>query len=141
MRKNLFRAMVFVLLTPGAIAAESSGREFSKAMALAPDTQRGQELFRNCVSCHGPDGSGDVAGSVPRIAGQYRGVLVRQLLDFRRGKRWDYGMEAVTAVTRVNTSSGNGGISKGNGEGAGVSFVIGPILHRTASDRRDGSLY
>ena len=89
--------LVLALLAPATMAAESSRSEFTKVMAAKPDPQRGQELFRNCVSCHGSDGSGDVAGSVPRIAGQYRGVLVRQLLDFRRGKRWGYGMEGITA--------------------------------------------
>lgn len=90
-------AAVIATLVPGVFAAESSRSEWAKVMAAQPDSQRGRELFRNCVSCHGGDGSGDVAGSVPRIAGQYREILVRQLLDFRRGKRWDYRMEGVTA--------------------------------------------
>jgi cytochrome c553 len=97
MMKSLLTKLLLALLAPAAMAAESSRSEFSKAMAATPDTARGEELFRNCVSCHGSDGSGDVAGSVPRIAGQYRGVLVRQILDFRRGKRWDYNMEGITA--------------------------------------------
>jgi cytochrome c553 len=84
-------------LLPGASAAESSRRELAAILAATPDVQRGQELFRNCVSCHGTDGSGDIAGSVPRIAGQHRSILVRQLLDFRRGKRWDFRMEGITA--------------------------------------------
>lgn len=84
-------------LAPCLFAAESSRSEFARVIAAQADLQRGEELFRNCVSCHGTDGRGDVAGSVPRIAGQYREILVRQLLDFRRGKRWDYRMEGVTA--------------------------------------------
>ena len=94
---SMLPKLILALLAPAAMAAESSRSEFSKVMAATPDTERGQELFRNCVSCHGSDGSGDVAGSVPKIGGQYRAVLVRQLLDFRRGKRWDYNMEGITA--------------------------------------------
>jgi cytochrome c553 len=94
---SILPKLILALLAPVAMAAESSRSEFSKVMAATPDSERGQELFRNCVSCHGSDGSGDVAGSVPRIGGQYRGVLVRQILDFRRGKRWDFNMEGITA--------------------------------------------
>ncbi len=95
--KSLLPALALSLLAPCALAAESSRSELNRVLSATADPQRGQELFRNCVSCHGSDGSGDIAGSVPRIAGQYRGILVRQLLDFRRGKRWDYRMEGVTA--------------------------------------------
>jgi cytochrome c553 len=94
--KSIFAAFLFANLSLGAFAAESSRSEFNRAMAMAPDMQRGEELFRNCVSCHGSDASGDIAGSVPRIAGQYRGVLIKQILDFRRSKRWDYSMEGVS---------------------------------------------
>ena len=95
--KSLLPALALSLLAPFALAAESSRSELNRVLSATADPQRGQELFRNCVSCHGSDGSGDIAGSVPRIAGQYRGILVRQLLDFRRGKRWDYRMEGITA--------------------------------------------
>jgi cytochrome c553 len=89
--------LVLLTLVPGAGAAESARRELTKVIAATPDAQRGAELFRNCVSCHGTDANGDVAGSVPRIAGQHFRVLARQLVNFRHGKRWDYRMEGVTA--------------------------------------------
>jgi cytochrome c553 len=92
----LLPMLLLAVLSSGVLAAESSRTEFTAVLAATPDLERGQALFRNCVSCHGSDGSGDIAGSVPRIAGQYRDILVRQLLDFRRGKRWDYRMEGVT---------------------------------------------
>ena len=93
----LLSVLGLAALVMSASAAESSRAEHSRVMALQADPQRGQELFRNCHACHGTDGAGDIAGSVPRIAGQYRGILVRQILDFKRGKRWDYRMEGVTA--------------------------------------------
>jgi cytochrome c553 len=64
-------------------------------MSLAPDARRGEELFSQCTSCHSADGGGVAAGTRPRIAGQHYRVLVRQLVDFRRGKRWDFQMEGV----------------------------------------------
>jgi cytochrome c553 len=43
----------------------------------------------------------DVNGSIPRIAGQHYRVLVRQIIDFRYGKRWDARMEGVMAEHSV----------------------------------------
>ena len=78
-------------------AASKAQREYFDSLAAKPDTERGAELFRNCVSCHGTGGLGRLDGTVPRIAGQYYRVLVRQLIDFRHGKRWDYRMEEVAS--------------------------------------------
>lgn len=71
------------------------------AAARPPDATRGEELFGKCATCHGPDGGGTVNGSVPRIAGQHYRVLVRQILDFRHGRRWDMRMEGVATSHEV----------------------------------------
>jgi cytochrome c553 len=84
-----------LLLPVLASGAESARQELARALALTPDAQRGSELFAQCASCHGAGGEGVMAGTTPRIAGQHYGVLVRQLVDFRRGKRWDFQMEGV----------------------------------------------
>ena len=76
----------------GAAAAD---RDFAGVMALAPDATHGEQLFAHCMRCHSGDGGGTVEGSVPRIAGQHYRVLVRQIIDFRRGVRWDFRMEGV----------------------------------------------
>jgi cytochrome c553 len=94
---RLVSLLALVALPHCAAAATSARQELAQVFASKPDAQRGAELFRNCVSCHGSDGSGDLNGNVPRIAGQHYRVLVRQLIDFRHGKRWDYRMEGVTA--------------------------------------------
>jgi cytochrome c553 len=78
-----------------AAAAGSAQKDFAQVLALKPDTAHGAELFVRCMSCHGQDGGGVVEGSTPRIAGQHYRVLVRQIIDFRRGKRWDFRMEGV----------------------------------------------
>jgi cytochrome c553 len=76
-------------------AAPKARQEFAQVLAAKPDATRGEELFGHCVSCHGPDAGGEVAGSTPRIAGQHFRVLARQLVDFRHGKRWDFRMEGI----------------------------------------------
>jgi cytochrome c553 len=84
-----------------AVAAGSAQKDYAQVTALKPDLEHGAELFQQCGSCHGPDGGGVVEGSVPRIAGQHYLVLVRQLVDFRRGKRWDFRMEGVATSHEV----------------------------------------
>jgi cytochrome c553 len=76
-------------------AATRQGNDFESVSKLKPDAQRGAGIFGSCVACHGADGGGQVSGSVPRVAGQLYGVLVRQLVDFRNGRRWDMRMEGV----------------------------------------------
>ena len=65
---------------------------------MRPDEDRGRELFAACVRCHGAQGAGETSGSTPRIAGQHHRVLVRQIMDFRKGQRWDFRMEGVAAA-------------------------------------------
>jgi cytochrome c553 len=86
------------LLAPAcAVSASKAQREYSAALALQADVDHGAELFLNCISCHGSGGLGRLDGTVPRIAGQHYRVLVRQIVDFRHGKRWDYRMEEVAS--------------------------------------------
>jgi len=67
----------------------------ARGASPSPDAQRGAELFAQCVTCHGADGSGTSDGSVPRIAGQHYSVLLKQLTDFRAGKRQDFRMGEI----------------------------------------------
>jgi cytochrome c553 len=76
-------------------AAASARAELEAAERARPDTAAGSELFRQCTACHGRDGGGQVEGAVPRIAGQHFRVLLKQLVDFRHGLRWDYRMEEL----------------------------------------------
>jgi cytochrome c553 len=83
-------------VTPAPRAAVSSARaELAAAQRAVPNPAHGAELFRQCVACHGRDGGGQVEGAVPRIAGQHYRVLLKQLVDFRHGLRWDYRMEEL----------------------------------------------
>jgi cytochrome c553 len=83
-------AFVFLsLLSVGALGRD----EYSASMASQADATRGAALYVSCASCHGLDGAGDAAGSTPRIAGQHYPVPVKQLSDFRSGKRRDFRMD------------------------------------------------
>lgn len=82
-----------LLLPLLALAAASARQDLDRATRATPDVEHGAELFVQCVSCHGGNGAGQSNGNTPRIAGQHYPVLLKQLVDFRHGKRWDFRME------------------------------------------------
>jgi cbb3-type cytochrome c oxidase subunit III len=88
-------ACVGLLFSSAAIAGSNAQRELAEALQATPDAVNGEALFDHCASCHGADGSGETSGSTPLIAGQHFHVLVKQLVDFRAGKRWDFRMEGA----------------------------------------------
>jgi cytochrome c553 len=93
--KNRFTqlAALLVLLPVVAGAASPAQSEYQAALRATPDFEHGAELFAGCVACHGAAGQGLPDGSTPQIAGQHFRVLVKQLVDFRYGRRWDSRME------------------------------------------------
>jgi cytochrome c553 len=92
-----FLVCVALALPPLALAASTARSEYNAAIRSKPDLDRGEKLFENCATCHGPTGGGAPDGSIPRIAGQHFKVIVKQLVDYRHGKRWDPRMERYAA--------------------------------------------
>jgi cytochrome c553 len=100
LKKLSFRLLLLCL--PLLVAAEPvAKREVKEVLALEPREEQGLELFAKCAECHGRDGGGDTSGAIPRIAGQHYRVLVRQIVDFRRGRRWDFRMEGVATSHEI----------------------------------------
>ncbi len=99
LKSIVFPAMVFLAMALPTLcgAAPKAQRAYADALAATSDSERGAELYAHCVSCHGSDGTGTLDGSIPRLAGQHYRVLIRQLIDFRYGKRWDFRMEEVAS--------------------------------------------
>jgi cytochrome c553 len=96
MRHVMRRAAWIMLLLPiAALAAETAKSELGAVFRAKADAARGETLFAPCVTCHGADAGGEANGATPRIAGQHYRVLVKQLVDFRHGKRWDFRMEGM----------------------------------------------
>jgi len=60
---------------------------FLPCLATAGDTVAGEAEFKTCIACHGANGEGNQALNAPGLAGQSESYLVRQLWDFRSGKR------------------------------------------------------
>ena len=93
--------------------AQRSGRKprvglcvFLLATAAQADPQ-GQNIYTQggespaalaCAICHGPDGMGVGSAGFPRLAGLSPGYLVKQLEDFRSGKRSNAVMQPIAAA-------------------------------------------
>lgn len=86
------------------MAASSAKQDFLDASNATPDPDRGYRLFGGCVNCHGGDGGGEVNGNAPRLAGQHRLVVIRQLVDYRYDDRRDPRMESVTTGHRLQSA-------------------------------------
>ena len=114
------------LLAHGAATRDS---DYKAAIASKPNFDNGEALFEQCVSCHGRDGGGNATGSIPRIAGQHYNVLVRQIIDFRYGKRWDVRMEGVMAQH---------GALAGNQDIADVAWYVSKLQRDGARGVGDG---
>ncbi len=84
-----------------ALAMSSTSQEYLEAINARPDLDRGAHYFATCANCHGVKGGGSVDGKVPRIGGQYFRVIVRQLVAFRHGQRWDMLMENFADRHRI----------------------------------------
>jgi cytochrome c553 len=93
MKANKLLIALTAALPALAFAASSTRSDLQRATQAKPDVAHGAELFTACASCHGLRGGGQESGETPRIAGQHYPVLLKQLVDFRHGKRWDFRME------------------------------------------------
>ncbi|MDE2136001.1 MAG: c-type cytochrome [Gammaproteobacteria bacterium] len=100
-RLRLPAAAVALALTAAGLPAVPAGdapraaRELHAALEATPDTAHGARLFAICLECHGPHGEGNASGWPPQIAGQHRGVIVKELVDYRAGLRWYDPMERI----------------------------------------------
>lgn len=61
---------------------------------VTADPERGRDLAKACAVCHGLDGVG-TNPMVPNIGGQSEMYLIKQLQDFREGRREDLQMSII----------------------------------------------
>lgn len=80
-----FTTRIALVLATAALAFSVQAAEEKKA--AKPDTAKGSATFAQvCASCHGADGnSGSPAN--PKLAGQHPEYIVKQLTEFKTGKR------------------------------------------------------
>ena len=75
-------------------------REPTPIRADAAAAERGKAAAAQCAICHGPDGRGDPAKTIPDLRGQPPGYLKSQMLLFKADKRspGDPALKAVKAL-------------------------------------------
>ena len=80
-------ALCGLALAAPASAWLEGGGERDEALHLTPDIENGRDVYEVCAGCHLPEGWGTEDGTFPQLAGQHRGVLIKQLADIREGNR------------------------------------------------------
>ena len=82
-KHSLLAAAVAALISVPAFAWNEGGGEQDEALHLTPDPENGIDIYEVCSACHLPEGWGLPDGTFPQLAGQHRGVLIKQLADIR----------------------------------------------------------
>jgi len=99
------RASVFAIIVSSfaalASAAPRADDDYRRAMQKSPDADAGERLYVTCGGCHGRDGAGRAEEGIPRIGGERHSIVVRQLVDYRHGLRWDERMQANSSEHRL----------------------------------------
>ena len=71
------------------------------AATVSGNSTAGRALFAVCVACHGAKAEGSVSAGAPRLVGMSDWYLLRQLQDFRAGRRGGVGAESGAAAMRT----------------------------------------
>lgn len=77
-------------ITKGLALLLCLGLTVGKAMALEGNAERGKTAAAACIACHQADGSGmnlPAGESWPRLAGMNASYIVKQMHDFKDGRR------------------------------------------------------
>ena len=87
-----------VLVAASLAMSAVSGFAQEAAAAAKPDLAKGQASFTAvCVACHGPDGN-SLVPDYPKLAQQHPEYLVKQLQEFKAGKRQNAIMLGFSAM-------------------------------------------
>lgn len=62
---------------------------YANAKAGEALVKQGAKAVAPCMQCHGANGEGQAVAGYPRLAGQSKAYLVKQLQDFKNGQRRD----------------------------------------------------
>jgi len=82
-----------------------SGAVHADRLAGASLAQQGGPGITACVACHGARGEGQPAAGFPRLAGQSKAYLLKQLQEFANGKRKNPQMESIARALSAQQRS------------------------------------
>ena len=67
--------------------AKEEKKEGPLVELTTPELQRGSELYKKCIACHGNSGEGKKAQNAPHIGGQYDWYIALQLNNMKNKVR------------------------------------------------------
>jgi cbb3-type cytochrome c oxidase subunit III len=96
--KLLATLLTAALLAAPAFPVFSSEEKPAEAPKVAkPDLVKGEASFATCAACHGADGNSG-SPAYPKLAQQHPEYLVKQLQEFKSGKRANAVMSGMAAA-------------------------------------------
>lgn len=94
---NRFAAVIAAALAASVLLSHAAESTPQPAAAAKPDLNAGSAKFgATCAACHGADGNSSVT-QYPKLAQQHPEYLMKQLADFKAGKRVNAIMQPMAA--------------------------------------------
>lgn len=98
MKKPITTLLIAIGLALGAGTGVAADGKAAVKAAPKPDLAKAEALFgQACASCHAADGNSSIAAN-PKVAGQHPEYLVKQLQEFKSGKRNNAVMKGFASV-------------------------------------------
>lgn len=72
---------------------------FTNSFAEGGDPTKGKTLSATCAACHNADGN-SINPIWPKLAGQHSGYIIKQLKDFKEGRRVNAQMSPMAATVK-----------------------------------------
>lgn len=102
--KPLIFMLSITLLTACSRAPQETATRLSPELAAARE-----KALTLCAGCHGPAGTG-TSDLIPNLAGQKPAYMVKQMMDFRSGKRGNH--PPMSHIARMLTDAEIDAISR-----------------------------
>lgn len=128
------------IATSGAtLAWNEGGGEQEEAMNLTPNRDNGRDVYEVCAACHLTEGWGTEDGTFPQLAGQHKGVLIKQLADIRARNRDNPTMYPFALPESIGDAQALADVvsyiqtipmNPANGVGDGTDLVLGEKLYK-----------
>ena len=93
---KLFATSVFSALLALSASTAFAADPAPAAPKAKPDLVKGQASFASCVGCHGADGNSGTPAN-PKLAQQHPEYIVKQLQEYKSGKRANAIMSGIAA--------------------------------------------
>ena len=96
--KLLAPMLLAAMLAAASFSSVAADQKPAPAKAAKPDLVKGEQGFTAvCAACHGADGNSAIAAN-PKLSQQHPEYLVKQLQEFKDGKRADPVMKGFAAT-------------------------------------------